>query len=174
MKVEKRSNPGESAETPPVEKDRKPVIVYIMVMFIAAFLLMALSFFTHQRSNTEALGRLQSSVTVMQEVQDLQEQVISLQKELAESKEAADQFQTSLDGAADSLSHVEHILEETQTALDQFWQLNQAYLQEDFAQCRTILDELDTEFLTDLTAERCQEIQTGLEAWEAAQTEAAP
>ena len=62
----------------------KSVVVYIMVLFIAAFLLMAWSFASHQRSNTEALGRLQSSVTAMREVQDLQDQVIALQKELAE------------------------------------------------------------------------------------------
>ena len=55
-----------------VRKD-KPVITYIMILFIAAFLLMALSFLMHQRSNTEALGQLQSSMTAMQEIQATQE-----------------------------------------------------------------------------------------------------
>ena len=51
-------------------KGKKPVVVYIMVLFIAAFLLMAWSFASHQRSNTEAIGELQSSVTAMRGVQD--------------------------------------------------------------------------------------------------------
>ena len=80
MKLEKRSdgqgepNPDRQPETAPTGK--KPVVVYIMILFIAAFLLMALSFFMHQRSNTEALGELQHSVTAMQEVQATQEKIL--------------------------------------------------------------------------------------------------
>ena len=73
MKFEKRS--GDEAETPssaPEETPstgKKPVVIYIMILFIVAFLLMALSFLMHQRSNSEVLGELQDSVTAMQEVQ---------------------------------------------------------------------------------------------------------
>ena len=80
MKLEKRSS-GEAEETPlPQEEShsKKPVVVYIMILFIVAFLLMALSFLMHQRSNTEALGKLQSSVSAMQEVQVVQDKVIQL------------------------------------------------------------------------------------------------
>ena len=54
MKIEKRCGAGapKEPETPPA--GRKPVIVYIMVLFIAAFLLMALSFFMHQRRSSKA------------------------------------------------------------------------------------------------------------------------
>ena len=53
MKLEKRSS-GEAEEQPIQEQPsgKKPVVVYIMILFIVAFLLMALSFFMHQRSNT--------------------------------------------------------------------------------------------------------------------------
>ena len=34
----------------------KPVVIYIMILFIVAFLLMALSFLMHQRSNSEVIG----------------------------------------------------------------------------------------------------------------------
>ena len=74
MKLEKRSS-GEAEETPLPQEEphsKKPVVVYIMILFIVAFLLMALSFLMHQRSNTEALGKLQNSVTAMQEVQAVQ------------------------------------------------------------------------------------------------------
>ena len=66
MKLEKRSSGAEQApaadsqETTP--KGKKPVVVYIMILFIVAFLLMALSFVMSQRSNREDLGQLHDSV----------------------------------------------------------------------------------------------------------------
>ena len=47
--------PASCQETP--ETGKKPVIVYILILFLAAFLLMFLSMLSHQRSNTEALGQ---------------------------------------------------------------------------------------------------------------------
>ena len=75
MKFEKRADGGEvtpaSSETP--ETGKKPVIIYILILFLAAFLLMFLSMLSHQRSNTEALGQLQNSVSAIQEIQATQE-----------------------------------------------------------------------------------------------------
>ena len=86
MKFEKRADGGEvtpaSSETP--ETGKKPVIIYILILFLAAFLLMFLSMLSHQRSNTEALGQLQNSVSAIQEIQATQEQIIELQKRLDE------------------------------------------------------------------------------------------
>ena len=82
MKFEKRS--GDEAETPssaPEETPstgKKPVVIYIMILFIVAFLLMALSFLMHQRSNSEVIGELQDSVTAMQEVQATQDALLDL------------------------------------------------------------------------------------------------
>ena len=86
MNLEKRTNGEESAAPAPKEETRskKPVVMYIMILFIAAFLLMALSFLKHQRSNTEVLGKLQNSVTAMQEVQALQDKIIELQEDMAD------------------------------------------------------------------------------------------
>ena len=167
MKLEKR---GSGNPVEPVEDDeskgKKPVIVYIMILFIAAFLLMAWSFFSHQRSNTEALGRLQSSMTAMQEVQELQDQVIALQKELAEAREAADTFEDANETARNQASHLEYTLERTQEAMEWFWQLDEAYLKSDLEMCKTILVEMEkntespmTEYLTPLAVERCQVIK---------------
>lgn len=173
--MEKRSDSGPAE---PMEentpKDKKPVVVYIMILFIAAFLLMAWSFASHQRSNTEALGRLQSSVGVMQEVQELQNQVIALQKELAEAKEAADVFQDANETSRNQASHLERLLEQTQEAMEWFWQLNEAHLSGDPDTCRTILAamERNTEsplsgYLTELAAKRYQEIKAAVEEAEA-------
>ena len=87
MKFEKRSDGspgGASGQTPETPTGKKPVVVYIMILFIAAFLLMALSFFMHQRSNTEAMGELQHSVNAIQEVKVSQEKIIELQETVDE------------------------------------------------------------------------------------------
>ena len=174
MKLEKRSD-GAPIEQPPAAagtKGNKSVVVYIMVLFIAAFLLMAWSFFTHQRSNTEALGRIQSSVSVMQEVQELQEQVIQLQTELAEAKEAADVFEDANETSRNQASHLEYTLERTKEAMEWFWQLNEAYLKENFELCETMLaadENVESpmeEYLTPLAADRYQEIKELMEAQE--------
>ncbi len=172
MKLQRRtdSGPGEPEENV-IPRGKKPVVVYIMVLFIAAFLLMAWSFASHQRSNTEAIGQLQSSVGAMQEVQELQDQVIALQKELAEVKEAAGAFQDANETARNQASHMEVLLERTQEAMEWFWQLNEAFLSEDFQRCETILAEMEanaaspmTDYLTPLAAERYQEIKAAVEA----------
>ena len=89
MKFEKRSDGG--AETPPSQEEtpspgKKPVVIYIMILFIVAFLLMALSFFMHQRSNSEVLGELQDSVSAMQEIQSTQEALVDLQSQLDDAE----------------------------------------------------------------------------------------
>ena len=70
MKFEKRADGGDvtpSSETP--DTGKKPVIIYILILFLAAFMLMFLSLLAHQRSNSEALGQLQNSVSAIQEIQ---------------------------------------------------------------------------------------------------------
>ena len=85
MKFEKRSGDGETPAPAPEDTPstgKKPVVIYIMILFIVAFLLMALSFLMHQRSNSEVLGELQDSVTAMQEVQATQDALLALIAEL--------------------------------------------------------------------------------------------
>ncbi|MBQ9493875.1 MAG: hypothetical protein IJR54_09130 [Oscillibacter sp.] len=74
--------PGEATEQKAAlaQKSNMSVFLYILLLFSAALLLMGLSSLIHQRNNTEALGKLQSSVSVMQEVQNLQDKIIVLQE----------------------------------------------------------------------------------------------
>ena len=72
-------------KTPKKEKSQH-VVVYIMILFIAAFLLMALSSLMQQRSNDEAFGQLQHSLSNMQAVQATQDQIIDLQRQLADAE----------------------------------------------------------------------------------------
>ena len=137
MKLEKRSyggplEPEEESSTP----GKKPVIIYIMVLFIAAFLLMAWSFASHQRNNTEALGRLQSSVTAMQEVQDLQDQVIALQKQLSELEDAMEDQTNELSENKESLEALKPQIE----GMSLLYALQQHYSAGNLAACRACME----------------------------------
>lgn len=141
MKLEKRSSGGPmepEEETSPAGK--KPVVIYIMVLFIAAFLLMAWSFASHQRSNTEAIGRLQSSVTAMQEVQD---RVIGLQEELDAAQDQIQDLERDL-----SLREMETEAYNRQyQALDSLYSLERLYRQENLEGCRKVIDRMEAEDL---------------------------
>lgn len=148
MSVERRDTgapaPEETPSSPP--GGRKPVIVYIFVLFAVAFLLMIWSLFSHQRSNTEALGQLQTSVSTMQEVQGLQEQVIQLQQELAEAQHALDEAQE--EAAAQSRQTEEaqaaaEVLRQKIDALYYLYALQQQYLLRDFDGCRETIQAME-------------------------------
>lgn len=122
---------------------RKPVIIYIMILFIAAFLLMALSFLMHQRSNSEALGALQSSVSTIQEVQASQEKIIQLQEELATTEDQLDALETAHQV---ELQKMQNLLDNQKTACDamtNLYLLEQAYHSNDYEACQAIIQGME-------------------------------
>ena len=143
MKFEKRADGGEvtpaSSETP--ETGKKPVIIYILILFLAAFLLMFLSMLSHQRSNTEALGQLQSSVSAIQEIQATQ-----LQKRLDETEAERDEAKEELKVISDSISD----LEKTSQALLALYNLQQEYLTGNLDGCLLTLQEISDQHLDEL------------------------
>lgn len=148
MKFEKRADGGEvtpaSSETP--ETGKKPVIIYILILFLAAFLLMLLSMLSHQRSNTEALGQLQSSVSAIQEIQATQEQIIELQKRLDETEAERDAAKAELKAVADGIAD----LEKTAQALLALYNLQQEYLTGNLDGCLLTLQEISDQHLDEL------------------------
>lgn len=148
MKFEKRADGGEvtpaSSGTP--ETGKKPVIIYILILFLAAFLLMFLSMLSHQRSNTEALGQLQNSVSAIQEIQATQEQIIELQKRLDETEAERDEAKEELKVISDSISD----LEKTSQALLALYNLQQEYLTGNLDGCLLTLQEISDQHLDEL------------------------
>ena len=75
----------------------KPVLIYIMILFIAAFLLMALSFAMHQRSNQQAMGELESSfMATMKDMQADQDKLLVLQDKLSDTENQLQDTQEQL------------------------------------------------------------------------------
>lgn len=177
MNLERRDSARESppeTERPldPRPEGKKPVIVYILILFVVAFLLMALSFLMHQRSNSEVLGELRHSVSAMQELQTSQEIISRLERELEESRAAAADFEDACETARNQAAHAEYLLEQTREATDRFSQLNEAYAQEDMERCREILQAMEGDSENPLSgylpkgsaASRFQEIRAAVEA----------
>lgn len=144
MKLEKRST-GAEDETPASEvstpdgKKNKPVVVYIMVLFIVAFLLMALSFLTHQRSNEEVIGTLQSSVTTLQELQKSQDENLRLHSRL----EDAEKQVRDLEAQVKELEDAGIASDDKTDALLSLYLLQQQYAARDFDGCRQTLQSME-------------------------------
>ena len=150
MKFEKRS--GDEAETPssaPEETPstgKKPVVIYIMILFIVAFLLMALSFLMHQRSNSEVLGELQ-------EVQATQDALLDLQNQL-------DEAQTTIDALESSAEETDAALAEAQRenqALLALYTIQQQYSAGDLAGCQASIDAFEASEYRDALPETAEE-----------------
>ena len=171
MKFEKRS--GDEAETPssaPEETPstgKKPVVIYIMILFIVAFLLMALSFLMHQRSNSEVIGELQDSVTAMQEVQATQDALLGDPRVTSFTTTRVVDLQNQLDEAQTTIDALESSAEETDAALAEAQRENQAllalytiqqqYSAGDLAGCQASIDAFEASEYRDALPETAEE-----------------
>lgn len=145
-------NPEEMTpqETPTAQSEKKAknqhVIIYIMVLFIAAFLLMTLSSLMQQRSNDEAFGKLETSLSNMQAVQANQDQIIELQRQLSAAGKEQDKLLeeiASLEGRIeDDKVAVEQEQRRTQAMLG-LYNLQQNYLTQEYDACMEILQYME-------------------------------
>lgn len=143
MKLEKRSEgavePSLAPETPSATERKKPVIVYIMVLFIVAFLLMALSFLSHQRSNEKVIGSLQSSVSTLQELQNAKNETVRLMEELDALQDQLAAAQAQAEAAGDA----QHQAESQSAALLALYTLQQQYAAQEFVACRQTIQDME-------------------------------
>ena len=63
---------------------QRSVLVYLVILFAAAFVLLLLSYFMQQRSNEETIDGLKQSVSAIQSAQDAFEENASLKEQLEE------------------------------------------------------------------------------------------
>ena len=150
MEIEKHDDGTPQEAAPQTEKktgSKKPVIVYIMILFIAAFLLMALSFLMHQRSNTEALGQLQTSFnSTIEEIQASQEQILALEKEVSDLEKQLENAEDSIDQANAGAAGVQAELD----AMEQLYCLMQKYAVGHYEDCLALIEEMESSGSADL------------------------
>jgi len=165
LKLEKRSaevqQTPQTAETTCTRKERSHILVYILILFIAAFLLMALSFLSHQRSNEQVLGQLRTNVSNLEMLQDALEENTRLQDQIDIQKSRLEELEKALEASqgdqkqlTGKISSMESTLAEQQknldahkqtiAAMDALVQLQQLLIAGDSTTCRKLITDMET------------------------------
>lgn len=174
MTDEPRSRPDATRpDAPPASNQRqRPALIYLVILFAAAFVLLLFAYLMQQRNSAEILGNLselrssmgniQSIDQLVEENRTLREKNQALEDTVASMKETIEDLTgqvTELDAArrtqnlnleqmADQLEAQENTLR----PMDLFWQLNKAYIIEDYDVCRELIARLRDHEGTDLTS----------------------
>ena len=154
MKLEKRSSGSDVTPDLPEEKGKHPVVVYIVVLFLAAFLLMVISLVMQHRSN-EAMGRLEDSVSALQETQRVQDENLRLKEQLDALTDELTQTQDDLASAESQLTEQGQALQ----ALNLLYQLQQEFSARDYEACEKTIAAMEE---AALPAALSQEVKDGL------------
>ena len=123
-------------------KKRASVYTYLLILFVAAFFLMGLSYFMQQRTIAESLDGLKDSVSAMEKAQLLQEENLTLKEQVEQLEEQlaqAQQVQQQLEQAQAQLEQTARTAE----AMDWFWQIDEAYVRGRYALARSLIEQMD-------------------------------
>ena len=158
MKLEKRggdiSHPSQPATPPRHQKGRSHILIYILILFIAAFFLMTLSFLSHQRSNEQVMGQLNTNVSSLQKMQTALEENVLLLEQVSAQEQEIDALEDALDAAKaaesqskETISALEKTSEQQKTqletlqntvaAMNALTKLQQLLISGDMDACRT-------------------------------------
>jgi len=159
-------------EEPAAEKatGSKPVLVYIMVLFIVAFLLMALSLAMHQRSNQANMAELKDSVQALEHAQATQGQVMDLEKQLNGLREENGKLQKDLEETKELVGaeYMERdMLEFRAKALQELVQILQYYAAGNYEGCYPLLNDLSCGLADNLPKDAPEGLLSPLEQFEA-------
>lgn len=146
MSDEKHSLQRQADRTKPGSK--RSVLIYLAILFAAAFILLLLSFFMQQRSNEETIDGLKQSVSAIQSAQDAYEENAALREELEELEDQVQAQQDAMNGLerenALLQKEKEDLVRSTQ-ALDWFWQINEAYVRGRYSLARQLIEQMGQE-----------------------------
>lgn len=146
MSDEKHSLQRQADRTKPGSK--RSVLIYLVVLFAAAFVLLLMSYFMQQRSNEETIDGLKQSMSSMQSAQEIYEENIALREQLEQLEEQVQAQQNQNNGLerGNSLLQAENdALKRSTQALDWFWQINEAYVRGRSALARQLIEEMGPE-----------------------------
>ena len=129
-------------ERPPRNKQQS-VLIYLVILFAAAFLLMAMSYLMQRRSSDATIEDLRESVTAMQSVGDIQTQNETLRQQVADLEAQLEEAQRELDGMRDTLNTMTVREERLTQAMDLFWQIDEAYVRGRWTLCRELIGRME-------------------------------
>ena len=152
---------------------RNPVLMYLMILFAAAFFLLLMSFLMQQRANREALDDLeQTSNSAVQSLENTIQQNESLKQQVAQLEEEREQLTGQLAQAKEEGDAAQRELEADLEALNSLNHLRALYNQGRYREAREYLDSIDSTQVEDrleayaatLTAE-AREVYDPAQAW---------
>lgn len=140
---EEESYPLQHAAEHEKPKKQQSVLIYLVILFAAAFLLMALSYLMQRRSSDATIQGLRESVTAMQSVGDIQTQNETLRQQVADLEAQLEEAQQELEGMRDALDTLTLRKETLVQAMDLFWQIDEAYVRGRWALCRELIERME-------------------------------
>jgi len=147
-----------SGEKPSPDKPKKqmPVIIYLTILFLAAFALLLLSYFMQQRNNAEVLSGLKESVSAMQSVQSLETEKDALETQIDNLQAQLGQLQSDLNAvtAADNADKTtaEKLTKQVQ-AHDWLGEIQELYGKGYYKTARAMIEEFENTGLTEYLPE---------------------
>lgn len=129
-------------EKPPRAR-RQSVLLYLVILFAAAFVLMAWSFLMQQRSSNQTIQDLRESVTAMQSAGDIREENAALKEQVADLEAQLEEAQRELAGMQETLDDLTVREEKLIQAMDLFWQIDEAYVRGRYSLCRELIGRME-------------------------------
>jgi DNA repair exonuclease SbcCD ATPase subunit len=126
------------------------VFQYLLILFVAAFVLLLFTLLMERRNSAEQIDSLQRSVSASQTLENLLAENASLKEQAAQMTQQLEQLE-QLERQASALeSEAERLaaeLEQTKRAMDLFWQIDEAYVRGRFSLCRSLIQRLEEQSL---------------------------
>lgn len=123
------------------------VLIYLVILFLVAFLLLFIAYFQQQRVNDEAQAdALKQSVSAVQSIQNLIQDSNELRDERDALQKKVDELEDQLKTANEQASLSAATVEEQQNALaamEYFWQIDEAYVRSRYTTCRELIAALE-------------------------------
>lgn len=136
---------------------KRSVLTYMTILFVAAFFMLLLAYFMQQRNAEETIDGLKSSMSAMQNAQEVYEENAKLKSQLNDLEEdlqAAEDRLSALEGENALLQgQFDSLLsthEATAQAMDWFWQINEAYVRGRYTLCRQLIESISEAGLVQL------------------------
>ncbi len=123
-----RTEPEPPSDRPPGKPRKQSVVLYLTVMFAAAFLMLLLAYFIQQRNNAAIIGNLQTSVDAFATLDELREENEAL-RERADRADELEQELAELQAEHQQLSRTVEQNEQDMQTLEQDLEMFRNYCQ---------------------------------------------
>lgn len=144
----RRSSPGADAPRRKAQQRgrRNSVFQYIAVMFMAAFILLLVTFLMERRQSQQQIDDLKQSVSAYQTLQGLMDDNSQLREEGERLNRQIQALESQLAAAQTRQAELEAKLQErekTEQAMQWFWQINEASVRGRTTLCRQLITSME-------------------------------